>query len=407
MENEGFSGEKLKVLFLPVDDGGCGWYRIRQVYEEIKKQDLADAKLLTQKHTEEDAAGLIAGADIVVARHNSANIVKAIKTDSVGKKVVYDEDDDVSVISPYNYHYASNGTKDIVSKAPNGDVLPMWVTGETPDFNRFRNIYGLAFNHSAMQCSDAITVTTDVLKNRFENFKCNIDPKTGEPEIGPINEFIEVFPNYINFDWYPDVTVKPKTQGLRIGWMGGSNHMQDVGIMANGIKDILDANAGATYHTVGSHYPKLFEGYEDRIVQHSWMGFRGHPFRMKMLALDVAIIPLDDVAFNKCRSVVKFSEFAALKVPIIVSNVEPYTSVAEDGVNCLTFSSNEELVEKFNRLQKDKELEKKIVKNAYEWVREERNLEKGAPRIVKFYESVASGEYHKRRAGENYYEVKS
>jgi glycosyltransferase involved in cell wall biosynthesis len=401
---------KLKVLFLPADDGGCGWYRSRQVHEEIKRQGLAESVLIDDKRPKKFTDGyiteLISGADIIIGRHTSATMIKQIKTNYVGKKVIYDEDDDVSVISPYNYHYESNGTKDIVSKSPEGKVVPMWVTGQTPGFNKYNNIFGLAYNHAAMECSDALTVTTEVLKDRFLNFKCETDPETGKPRVVPINRFVEVFPNYIDFNLYPDIKVNTPGSEKRVGWMGGSSHMQDVGLIANGVKDILDTHDDTVYYSIGSHYPEMFEGYDSRIKTYSWLPFKGHPHRMKALGLDVAIIPLDDTAFNKCRSVVKFSEFAALKVPILVSDVEPYSSVAEDGVNCLTFASSEELVKKYERLDKDKDLKKKLIKNAYEWVREERDLKKGARKIVNFYKSVASGDYHRKAAGDGYYEVK-
>ena len=39
----------LQVLFLPVDDGGCGWYRIRQFDEAFKFRDDVRSYLMDGK----------------------------------------------------------------------------------------------------------------------------------------------------------------------------------------------------------------------------------------------------------------------------------------------------------------------------------------------------------------------
>ncbi|MCB1645300.1 MAG: methyltransferase domain-containing protein [Pseudomonadales bacterium] len=56
----------------------------------------------------------------------------------------------------------------------------------------------------------------------------------------------------------------------------------------------------------------------------------------------VGIIPLDDSAFNRCKSAIKFFDFAVHGIPSICSDVQPYNDVIENGQNGLLSANTED-----------------------------------------------------------------
>ena len=69
----------LQVLFLPTDEGGCGWYRIRQFNDAFQLRDDVKSYLMDGKEPSEDQVELIKNADVVVARMAAFQYVKMIK----------------------------------------------------------------------------------------------------------------------------------------------------------------------------------------------------------------------------------------------------------------------------------------------------------------------------------------
>jgi glycosyltransferase involved in cell wall biosynthesis len=112
---------------------------------------------------------------------------------------------------------------------------------------------------------------------------------------------------------------------------------------------------------------------------------------MKMFDLDIAVIPLQDLEFNTFKSEIKFSEFAALRVPCLVKRMTPYKEVVKEGETGLMYETQEEFGEQLERLIKDEKLRKKISDNAYDWVRDERDLADWAPKVVDIYKEVYDG----------------
>ena len=54
----------------------------------------------------------------------------------------------------------------------------------------------------------------------------------------------------------------------------------------------------------------------------------------------IALIPLDDNAFNRCKSAVKYFDYALAGVPCVCSRVEPYNDAVEHGVTGLLCSDD-------------------------------------------------------------------
>lgn len=366
-----FNDAAINILSLQVDKGGCGHYRVRQYLEEFEKKGLANTYIMKASDSEEQLRESIEKADIVIARNGTLPMVKHLRKVMPNKKIVFDHDDNTFIVPWTSDHYKDFGVEDIYDTSNN----PIWVTGVTKDFNKYENMHKQLETRYLLESATLVTSPVDKLSSYWGKFS---------PQAA-------VIPNGLSFELYPDVIVKDNTKGkneVRIGWHGGGSHRGDIASIVKPFEELLQKNKNWYYHTVGVRFPEFFKTVKHRVIDYPWTEFKAHPLRLKMLDLDAAIIPLADEPFNDYKSEIKFTEFAALKVPMLVVDRLPYNTIAEDGVNCLTYSNEEEFKEKLVELIENKPLRKKLIKNAYEFAREERDIEKLAPEALDLYKQI-------------------
>lgn len=372
----------LKVLFLPVDDGGCGWMRVRQYHEAFQGRDDVVSILLDGKEDPNEQARVINEADIIVARLGDYAYVKLIKEEiNPNKPIVFDHDDNTMEVLPTSEHYREFGTEDAwVEK--DGKVIPVWVTGLTEGFNRYKNLQGQMNLLYMIASADLITAPVQNLLDYYAQFGNN-HVKTG------------IVKNCLNFDLFPSGEFKPadKKEGeIRIGWEGGVSHMGDWQEIKEPLEKIMNEFPEVKLYIHGSYYKNQFKAFEDRIIRGGWYPFKGYTFKIKTMGLDGAIIPLESKSFNEFKSELKFVEFSGLEIPCVVKDMLPYSRVIKDGENCWAFKNNEECEQKLREMILDIKNGKKEcnrrVKNALDWVKKERNMEVEAGEALKLYKSI-------------------
>lgn len=381
----------LRVLWLPADDGGCGHHRVRIFDEAFNRLKLAESLILDPSEDEKETRVAVEYADVVVARLNTTPYTKLIKKIWPNKVLVFDHDDNTLETKPSNPAYKDFGAEDIWVPVDNvkktsaykeatvgtrlkmeerGEV-PLWVTGITQGFNKFNNLdhhMNLIWNLSA--CSLATSPVPELTK-----------------KWGAYSDLVATVPNCLDMSYYPDVEVKSKKKEIRIGWSGGSSHSMDLKTIIPSIKKL------AKEHDIklvisGSNFPEIFSQLKDIVEYHPWTKWEAHPYRMKLLDLDFAIIPLsDDEYFNMYKSELKMMEFAALKVPMIIKDQLPYSPYIKKGENALAYKTEEEL-DKCLELMIEGKNRDKMIENAYEWVTTHRNVDNIAKDLVKVYKNL-------------------
>ena len=369
----------LQVLFLPIDDGGCGWYRVRQFDEAFKFRDDVKSYLMDGKEPSEKQLELIKSADVIVGRLYDYQYFKLIKEEiDPNKKIVFDHDDNTMEVLPTSEHYKEFGTEDAWALV-NGVLKPVWVTGLTGGFNRYKNL-SLQMNLLYILASaDLITSPVQKLLDFYQQFGSR-DVKTG------------IVHNALNFDLYPEGEFIPKDKKkgeIRIGWQGGISHLGDWEEIKEPLVRVLKDYPEVTLHIVGSYYKNQFIDIADRITRYPWYPFKAYTYRLKTLGLDGAIIPLEDKPFNEYKSEVKFTEFTALGVPSVVKNMLPYSLVVNEK-NSYPYKNKEEFEVKFRAMLEDiksGKAQNKVIEGK-KWVKEERSLEKEAGEVVKLYKSI-------------------
>ena len=69
------------------------------------------------------------------------------------------------------------------------------------------------------------------------------------------------------------------------------------------------------------------ETFPGRVEFKEWSNFYAYSYKVASLGIDVALIPLVDNEFNRCKSPIKWIEMSALQIPSVVSYCSPYKEV--------------------------------------------------------------------------------
>lgn len=281
---------------------------------------------------------------------------------SKGKVVVMDMDDDTKAVSPVSPSYATRGIAECELKSK-GKVIGRWLDRarypEDVDDEALAKqdppvwLMSLELNklnmdriETALRKVDAITTTTERARKRFLDYNPNV----------------YVLPNSLDLTVYQPGK-HPGRPGFRIGWYGGNSHEGDIVQAAVGLgrlvkehPEIVVVIAGTVPAAIRRNVPP------ENIESWEWTCPESHPWRLQCFGFDVAMCAVEDrVAFNACKSALKWTETGACGIPAVCSNAPPYSDVVrhgEDGI--LVGQTADEWHEGLKRLYDDADLRARI-----------------------------------------------
>jgi len=212
----------------------------------------------------------------------------------VGKKVVFDIDDDAINIPPTNVNYLQWGRdrRQIVQmlaqmkmQGMKGDIM-----NERPEVVAERARLHLKQLLANIKAADAVTVTTPWLKKVYSQYNRNI----------------YVLPNWaVPQEWEH---VEPKEhEGVHLGWAGGPTHYSDIKVFVRPVKQILREHPHVKLVIAG--FPaarQMFFGdvEEERIITYPFM----EEWRDNLATFDIILAPSDDNKFNRGKSTIRVYE---------------------------------------------------------------------------------------------------
>ena len=142
-----------------------------------------------------------------------------------------------------------------------------------------------------------------------------------------------VVPNALDerlFEAAPEAAA-PDASVLTIGYMGTLTHEADLRMVLAPLRALLRRHAGRVrLELVGGaaedRLASLFEGLPFRQLhpRHDDAYPKFVPWMRQNLRWDVAIAPLEDDAFTRCKSDLKYLDYGALGIPGVFSDVRPY-----------------------------------------------------------------------------------
>lgn len=149
-----------------------------------------------------------------------------------------------------------------------------------------------------LSLADGVTVSVPALKELYGQFNPNV----------------YVMPNGIDFKIWDDLSVAKKKK-IRIGWRGALGHKEDLALVEQVLAKIKEAFPNVEFVTLGYEC-----GFEDE--HYSWVSSEKFPVKLSEMGVDIAIFPLTDSGYNRCKSNLQWLEWSALNIPVVYSPTE-------------------------------------------------------------------------------------
>lgn len=317
----------MNIVGVHVEPGGVGWHRqwcwttaLARKGHNVKHRP-HQSEQWDWKHIDD----YLRGADIVLCgRTHNAQMFAALMAgrDLYKYKLVVDTDDNHEDIPRYNqafadYHAGSGVTRIIKAE--------------------FRE-------------ADHVTVSTEPLRHIIEK----TTPK------------VSVVQNVIDPRMYANVRERTKeprhADDIRIYWGGGGGHYDDLLMVRDPLLRLFHENP--RIKLVFSNFIPAWAADLPpfRVFMVPFAHFGAYPKVLKWICADVAIAPLVDNPFNRCKSNVKYLNYAMAGIPGVYSDLDPYGKI-EDGETGMKVGPDG-WYDAIKALIDDRALRRKIVVNA-------------------------------------------
>ncbi|MDD0840110.1 glycosyltransferase [Curvibacter sp. HBC61] len=130
---------------------------------------------------------------------------------------------------------------------------------------------------------------------------------------------VRVVPNCLDDRvWGQFFRVPPPRPRLRVGWAGAAQHLGDLEM----IRDVVAAFKDEVDWIFMGMCPDGLRSYIKEF--HPFVSYVDYPAKLASLDLDIAIAPLEDNPFNRCKSNLRLLEYGAMGWPVVCSDVYPF-----------------------------------------------------------------------------------
>jgi processive 1,2-diacylglycerol beta-glucosyltransferase len=173
--------------------------------------------------------------------------------------------------------------------------------------------------------ADLVTTTTNSLAEELKKY----------------TKKVEVIPNFIDLDWWGKPLNIKRRGNIRLGWAGSTSHLSDLVYIREPVKRILDefenvifVYCGAGGAASSSASTELMFGQDtfsnippERKEYYLGTNTETWGAKSKTLHLDIALAPLIDDEFNRCKSNIKWQEYSLNGWAGIYSDIETYSDI--------------------------------------------------------------------------------
>ena len=281
---------------------GCGYYRVTLPTDQLAAHGWKITYQAGTPPPQAETAKIIVGQ-----RLDRPDVLGLWRRMALKHKLVYELDDNIFRIDPINWIayrvYHQQDVQDAVA-------------------------------HCA-EVADMVTVTTEPLAQTMREYSDNV----------------VILPNFI-----PERMLtmqRPRNERLTIGWTGGASHGNDVRVCAPAVRAFLDREGKeARLHVQGTDFRGTFGHLNAR---HTDWADRPQDY-YQLLDFDIGLAPLSGAEFNRSKSYIKALEYAALGIPVIATDMEPYRDFVIDGVTGFLVTKEKEWRDRLRMLASDTDL---------------------------------------------------
>lgn len=395
----------LRVYVPFLDLNGSSYYRINTPLETMQRMGL-EIEVFKEKEKKGMDLGAFYRADIgLFYQPIGERILEEVKRAKLwspvqeldgswkwGPSFVVDTDDDLLHVHPMNPTFRTLGIR-----MPDGSVLPdstpterTTVGGVDEQGNRQelyvdgRDGFNLAANKKSLFCfrdwletADAVTVSTPKVADyiRRDSTQRNIFES----------------PNMVRFDHYEKVDLRPHPEQIRILWQGSPTHFEDFDEIKDVLASVIKRYPETHFILWGQMTPWVLENIpSNQFTYIPWCSYAEYRLRLATIGHDISLGPLTPHKFNQCRSAIKFYESVVLHTPsaFLGQSGGPYEREVIDGQTGMIWHSAKEFGEKLCTLIENAKLRKELAENGKQWVKENRDAYKLAPKLYEFWQSL-------------------
>lgn len=198
------------------------------------------------------------------------------------------------------------------------------------------------------------------------------------------NRQVRVFPNQLSE--IPDLQKLPN-RPLVIGWAGSGSHLADWRSMAPVVAKWVEKTDNAKLHVMCEEAARGMVHLPPEKYQFTPSGSLGE-YLLFLRGLDVGLAPLLRGEFNRCRSDLKYLEYAASGVVGIYQKYPPFSNSVVPGVTGFLFDSVAEMLAHLDNLSTNHDLRLKVRDAAHEAVAAGRRLANHVSSRIDFYKSL-------------------
>ncbi|MEW5976528.1 MAG: glycosyltransferase [Acidobacteriota bacterium] len=313
-----FSAQPLTVTVLTYDLPGtaCGSLRIQQ---PLARQ--SNLRLTYGLEIEKDRIIVqeenLREADLIVVQRSLPGPESQQTLDRVlalGKPIIYELDDLLTEIPPTNPHHV-------------------------PAMHR------RYFLERFMSKATVMTVSTPELKATLTS-RC---------------KHIFVLPNLIDESlWKQPSPVSPEDTVV-VGYTGTATHLFDLRMIEEALVRIAGKYKNrVAFRFMGSATERIAQLPGFQFVSFE-MGYAAYAETLQKTPMDIALAPLQDNAFNRCKSHIKWLEYSACGIPGVYSDLPPYRSQVRPGeTGLLAGPTTEDWLRAIDQLISDKVTRRKM-----------------------------------------------
>lgn len=309
----------MNIVGIHLEPGPVGWYRCWNWTTALAKMGHSvkhrPHQSLQFEWSEIDA--YLKNADVVITgkmHHGEVFAALMAGRDRYGYKLVVDADD-------------------------NSDVTPVYNQA-------FSDYHPAAGPHRIIRAelreADLVTVSTEPLKKWAEQYA--------------VRRGAVVMPNCIDPSLYSGVRGREKETrhkgDQRIYWGGGAGHYGDLLLVKDALRRIMAErpNVKLVFSNVMPDWAADFSPFRCFFIRCAHMNAFSKILRW--LCADVGLAPLVENEFNRCKSNIKYLDYAMAGIPGVYQNLDPYASVT-DGVTGLKATTSEDWYQAITRLLDD------------------------------------------------------
>lgn len=321
----------MKIFAIREGGTGCDYFRILLPMRELEKH----GHEVTVKNAQMKVGQYIRAEDlhpydVVIAQRlvQYGGLGSWRRARTFKNRLVYESDDNIFNVTPDNFTAFS--------------------------FFQQKDVLEAVRAYAAV--ADQITVTNEALADTYRQH----------------NSAVTVLPNYLPAEAYRAPAERPAGAEKRVGWVGGSSHGQDVLAASSAVQRFLKRNKGWGMYCGGQDFRLRWGTPLDRTVFEPWISIiddtEGY---YDSLNFDIGLCPLMASEFNRCKTELKAMEYMARGIPVIASDVEPYSNFIQHGVTGFLAKYEHDWV-KYLEMLADDAFRNQMAERAFEFIQDYR-----------------------------------